>query len=107
MAAKMLTLARFPDHFWKEASALATLILNVTPWKREGKFQVDSFLRLTETIFPYNLLRVFGCKAFVYDQQKRQLQPHAKGISGYLLWIREGHDNRDIMDLKSIHPSPA
>ena len=62
MAATMLTSVRLPEHFCEEASALVTLILNVTPWKKDAKFQIDSFSRLTGRVFPCHLLRVFGCK---------------------------------------------
>ena len=82
MAATMLTMARLPEHFWKEASALATLILNVTPWKKDGKYQLDSYSRLTGRVFPYHLLRIFGSKAFVYDTQRDTSNLTARALQG-------------------------
>ena len=43
IAATMLSFARLLEQFWKEASALATLILNIAPCKDDNNFQIDSF----------------------------------------------------------------
>ena len=67
-ACTMLAAARLPEAFWEEASRHATLLTNIVPWKRNGELTVDSYSRLHRKPFPFHLLRVFGCKAFVFDK---------------------------------------
>ena len=63
-ACTMLTAARLPEAFWAEASRHFCLIANITPWKSENKFTVDSYQRLHGRPFAYHLLRIWGCKCY-------------------------------------------
>ena len=81
-ACTMLAAARLPEAFWAEASRHFCLIANITPWKKEGTFEVDSYQRLHGRPFAYHLLRVWGSKCFVYDQNRDASNLTPRAIRG-------------------------
>ena len=89
-ACTMLTAARLPEAFWAEASRHFCLIANITPWKLENKFTVDSYQRLHGRPFAYHLLRIWGCKCFVYDQQRDQSNLTPRALRG--IYVGMAHD---------------
>ena len=98
-AATMLAAARLPEAFWAEASRHFCLIANITPWKKEGSFEIDSYQRLHGRPFAYHLLRVWGSKCFVYDQLRDASNLSPRAIRG----IYVGLAHNQITSLSWTH----
>ena len=86
----MLAAARLSEAFWAEASQHFNLIANITPWKKDNKFTADSYQRLHGRPFSYHLLKIWGCKRFVFDQNKDQSNLVPRAIRG--IYIGMAHD---------------
>ena len=86
----MLTAARLPEAFWAEASRQFCLISNILPWKKNNEYSVDSYQRLHGRPFTYHLLRIWGCKCFVYDQQKDHSNLAPRALRG--IYVGMAHD---------------
>jgi hypothetical protein len=89
-ACTLLTSARLPEAFWAEASRHFCLISNILPWKKNNEYSVDSYQRLHGRAFPYHLLRIWGCKCFVYDQQRDQSNLTPRALRG--IYVGMAHD---------------
>ena len=89
-ACTMLAAARLPEAFWVEASRHFCLIANITPWKKNNEFTVDSYQRLHSRPFAYHLLRIWGSKCFIYDQYRDESNLVPKAIRG--IFVGMAHD---------------
>ena len=86
----MLAVTRIPEAFWAETSRHFCLIANITPWKKNNEFTVDIYQRLHGRAFPYHLLKMWGCKCFVYDQQRDLSNFTPRAIRG--IYVGAAHD---------------
>ena len=75
-ACTLLAAARLSKAFWAEASRHFCLIANITLWKKNNEFTVDSYQRLHGRAFPYHLLKIWGSKCFVYINREISQTSH-------------------------------
>ena len=89
-ASTILATARLPEAFWADVSRHFCLIANIAPWKKKSEFTVDSYQRLHGRPFPYHLLKIWGCKCFVFDQRRDQSNLAPRAIRG--IYVGMAHD---------------